>query len=407
MQKKALFAVTAVAVVAIVCAAVAVSGCIDNKSGDAKVELLYSGAGSMPGLLSTGQVDGYIIWQPFVAVADVSGIGKVVSYSEDLPPAGTWTDHTCCVFGANSKAIENKELSTSLTALMTLANKYINDNPEKAALLTADWLFANQKMNYGDVSVSSEDVMRASIPTIKFSSDVTDKWKKSNYDFVLSQRELGIVKSKLASTDEAATNDLLYEFSIYESAVKQIEEGKFATPAKSSAVSIGYLPSDHDAPLFVLIKDWTYFKDNYNCYLKPTEEKAGKISNAELYINGEKVCDVKLVEGSAGPALMTLLQQNQIQYAVAGTPPFVTAIDQSSGENTLKILSPIMMNGSGLVVSNGSPAKDWNSFIEWVKARSAEGKNVVIADPQLGSIQDVQIKAALESSGIAYSVKSA
>ncbi|MDO5845146.1 MAG: ABC transporter substrate-binding protein, partial [Methanocorpusculum sp.] len=100
--------------------------------------------------------------------------------------------------------------------------------------------------------------------------------------------------------------------------------------------------------------------------------------------------------------LMTLLLQDNIQYAVAGTPPYVSAIDQSSDGMGLKILSPIMMNGSGLVVSNDSPATNWNSFVEWIKARSAEGKNVIIADPQRGSIQDVQIKAALESAGIKY-----
>ena len=35
------------------------------------------------------------------------------------------------------------------------------------------------------------------------------------------------------------------------------------------------------------------------------------------------------------------------------------------------------------------------------------GKPVVIADPQLGSIQDVQLKEALDSAGIGYATKSA
>ena len=42
-----------------------------------------------------------------------------------------------------------------------------------------------------------------------------------------------------------------------------------------------------------------------------------------------------------------------------------------------------------------------------VAAAVAEGKPVVIADPQLGSIQDVQLKAALDSAGIGYTTKSA
>ena len=52
------------------------------------------------------------------------------------------------------------------------------------------------------------------------------------------------------------------------------------------------------------------------------------------------------------------------------------------------------------MASMNSPANDWESFVQWVTDRSAAGDNVVIADPQLGSIQDVQLKAALKDAGI-------
>ncbi|MCK9313392.1 MAG: ABC transporter substrate-binding protein, partial [Methanocorpusculum sp.] len=325
------------------------AGCTDNGSENATVEILYTGAGTMPGLLATGQIDGYMIWQPFVAVALEGNIGKLISYSQDLPPAGSLTNHTCCVFGANTQALENKEVSASLTALMLLANTYINANPEQAAADTSDWLFSSQDMTYGNVTVSSNDVMNSSIPTIKFTSEVTESWVDSNEKFIQSQRELGLLTSKLASTSKTESAALLYDFTPYNSAVSQIESGNFITPAKTSTISIGYLPSDHDAPLFVLLKDWEYFKETYNTYLKPVTEKTGKITDAELYVNGQKIADVKLVEGSGGPQLMTLLQQGAIQYAIAGTAPFISAIDKSSGDMGLKIISPIMLEGSGLV----------------------------------------------------------
>jgi NitT/TauT family transport system substrate-binding protein len=129
-------------------------------------------------------------------------------------------------------------------------------------------------------------------------------------------------------------------------------------------------------------------------------DKAGKISEAELYINGKKIADVKFVEGSGGSQLMTLLSQNSIQYAVAGTSPYIGAIDKSTGVVSLKILAPIQLGGSGLVASMNSPANNWASFVQWVSDRSEAGNNVVIADPQLGSVQDVQLKAALKDAGI-------
>ena len=404
MQKKHFILAAALLCLAVVFSA----GCVDNGGSGEKVEILYAGVGNMPQLLESGAVDAAIAWQPFVAVMEEGQIGKVISYSEDLPPAGKWEGHTCCVFGANSYALANPEIAADMTALMILGNEYITANPDKSAVLIADWLFANQDLTYGGVTVNSVDVMDASIPTIKFSGEVTDAWIESNEDFVQSQRDLGLVTGKLANTNSEETKGLLFDFGPYEAAQGIVESGKFLEPSTSvKEISVGYLASDHDGPLFVLLKDWKFFKDNYNTYLKPVTEKVGKIDKAELYINGKKVCDVKLIEGSAGPQLMTLLQQNQIQYAVAGTPPFVSAVDKSTSAVDIKILSPIMMNGSGLVVSDEAPADDWNSFIAWVKERSAEGKPVVIADPQLGSIQDVQLKAALDSAGIGYTTKSA
>ena len=126
MQKKHFVFAAAV----LLCLAVVFSaGCVDNGTSGDKVEILYAGVGNMPQLLESGAVDAAIAWQPFVAVIEEGKIGKVISYSEDLPPEGKWEGHTCCVFGANSNALANPEVAADLTALMILGNEYITANP--------------------------------------------------------------------------------------------------------------------------------------------------------------------------------------------------------------------------------------------------------------------------------------
>jgi len=404
MQKKILMFLAA----AVFClAAVLSAGCVSdsgNSSYDATVEVVEIPAAQQISSLSLGTVDVMMNWQPYVAASTVSGIGKVVSYSQDLPRSdnGSWAEHTCCVFGANKQGLENKELTTVLTGLMLAANDYITANPDDAAVYVSDWIYGSTDPEYGGKTVKGVDILKASLPTIKFSTEVSDTWKNSNYEFLTIQRDLGTIVKNLKSTTKEETEDIIYDFTAYNEA-KKILKDKSAFPTPSSKeITIGYLLSDHDAPLFVLVKNWQYFKDNYNAYLKPVSDRAGAVDKAELYVNGIKVCDVKLVQGNGGPYLMTLLQSGSMQYAVAGTSPFLSSIDTQPG---LKILSPVMTEGSGLVVGINAPANNWNEFVSWAKQANASGKNLIAAIPQTNSIQDVQLKSALASANIEYKVK--
>ncbi len=404
MQKKYFLPLLGVLVIL---AIVFSAGCTgSNTSGNPVVEVVEVSAAQQINSLALNQIDGMINWQPNIAAATVSGIGKVVSYSQDLPrsDAGTWAEHTCCVFGGNEAGLKNADLATVLTGLMLLGNNYITKHPNEVGAAVANWMYGTTDPTYGTKTVSAIEIIKASLPTIKFSTALTDSWKNSNYEFVGIQRDLGTLVNNLKSTSREETESIIYDFEPYYAAKKTIDEkGKFPVPT-SGTVKIGYLLCDHDSPLFVLLKNWEYFKDNYNAYLKPVSGKDGAIDNAELYVDDKKICDVKIIQGSGGPNLMTLLQTNEIQYAIAGTPPFLSSIDTLKG---LKIISPIMTEGSALVVGAGAKASTWNEFVAWAKERNAAGKNLVIAVPQFNSIQDVQLKSALESAGLQYLKKSA
>ena len=389
---------TAIALVAIALVLLT-AGCTQPKTAEPQVTILYSSVGQMPQLLATDQIDGYIAWQPFVAVGDKSGIAKIVSYSQNLPPPGIWEDHSCDSLVARDDVLAaNPELANVLSAILIEATNYTTNNPDRAAQISADWIFGNSDLKYGNITVKSLDVERASIPTITFTNDPSKEWLESNDQFIGALKNIGFITGKLNTSSTEQTRSLLYNFGPLEKGKAMLQTKTFVTPPDTTKmISIGYLMSDHDAPLFVAIKDWKYFQDNYGFALKPQTDASGKVEKADLIVNNQKVADVKLVKGETGAQLMTIMGSNTIDFAVAGTPPTISAIDKGT---PIKILFPLHTEGSALVVSAKYPVSDWNSFIALVKQRSIEGNPVKIAVPQ-GSIQDVQLKYALKDSGVA------
>ena len=87
------------------------------------------GQKTMPQLLSTGQLDAVIAWQPTPAVIESEGIGKVVIYSGDLPPKGMWKNHPCCVMVASEDALKNKNYAVhQFLKLIVLSAKEMEKN---------------------------------------------------------------------------------------------------------------------------------------------------------------------------------------------------------------------------------------------------------------------------------------
>jgi ABC-type nitrate/sulfonate/bicarbonate transport system substrate-binding protein len=392
------------ALIGVIALTILIAGCVTPTPPEkaAQVTLLYANVGQMPQLLATGQVDGYMAWQPFVSVADVTGLGTIVSYSQNLPPEGIWEDHSCDSLVARDVIVAaNPDTTQALATLLTKATDYTAQNPERAAEISAEWIFGRNNLTFGNISVDPIMIEKASIPTIKFTNDPSPQWQNSNMLFIDALKDIGYITGSLANATPEQRQALLYNFNPYNKTKSITGPGQLTTPSgETQKINIGYLLSDHDAPFFVAIKEWRYFNDTYGVALRPVSDTYGKVDAAELIVNGAKVADVQLVRGDSGAQLMTLMGSNSIDFAVAGTPPTITAIDKGT---PIKILFPMHTEGSGLVVSSSAPVKDWNSFITWVQDRSTQGKPVKIAVAPKGSIQDVQLSYALEQSGITVS----
>jgi len=286
-----------------------------------------------------------------------------------------------------------------MAAQTILANKFLTDNPDKASVDLAEFLAGSGNFTYGNVSVSSTQVLKDAIPTVRYTTDPTPQWISQTKNFTATQIALGYINGKLKNASVADMNSVLFNFGPYTNAQEMIKNNKIVTPAKlSQPVGIGYLKGDmHGGAIMIAVKEWQYFNDTYGIALKPRDLTAARPDVADLIVNGVPVAEIHLVPADAGPQLMQVEATGSVVMGYAGVPPALASIDKGS---PIHILMPINTEGSGLVSAINSPGTDWNSFMNWAAQRSASGKPLKIAAPSKGSIQDVMLKAALESSGV-------
>jgi NitT/TauT family transport system substrate-binding protein len=102
-------------------------------SGDAsaskkEVKLVVLAPADMPAALASGKVSGFIVAEPFNALAEVNGIGKVLRFSGDV-----WRDHACCVTVIRGDLIKNNpEAAQAVVDSIAKAQLWLNSNRSSA-----------------------------------------------------------------------------------------------------------------------------------------------------------------------------------------------------------------------------------------------------------------------------------
>jgi NitT/TauT family transport system substrate-binding protein len=96
----------------------------------------------MPFALSSGQVAGYCVAEPFGAKAVELSVGKVLYESADL-----WENSMCCVLVLNEKFIDgNRKTAGKFVEVYKKAGKYIGENKESVYKLTRKQLNISKKV---------------------------------------------------------------------------------------------------------------------------------------------------------------------------------------------------------------------------------------------------------------------
>lgn len=96
-----------------------------------EVNLIVLAPSDMPPALASGQIAGYIVAEPFNALAETQSVGKILRFTGDV-----WRNHACCVVFMQQKDLDERpEWSQSVVNAIVKAQAWIRDNRAETARL--------------------------------------------------------------------------------------------------------------------------------------------------------------------------------------------------------------------------------------------------------------------------------
>lgn len=106
-----------------------------NPSAEAgTVKLVVMAPPDMPPALANGSIAGYIVADPFNAVAELNDIGKVLRFTGDV-----WLNHACCVAVMHEDAIaERPEWAQATVNALVAAQQFAASNRNETATLLSE-----------------------------------------------------------------------------------------------------------------------------------------------------------------------------------------------------------------------------------------------------------------------------
>lgn len=173
----------------------------NNENPEARVVLVnVHGSENLFALLQNGIIDGFVINQPLVAMAEVRKIGRLLVPLSELPPAGRWTGIPCCALAGNEAFVRKHPREVeALLALLMRANLHVKENPQRSAAQIADWLGI------------APEIEEKSIPTINYSNAFDHNWHRGVEQWLDTMIEAGELQGRVREARQAGeVDDLLY-----------------------------------------------------------------------------------------------------------------------------------------------------------------------------------------------------
>ena len=177
-----------------------ISGCLGSKennqlTSDIPINLVKMSGQDMVQRLGTGEIAGFIMWEPYPAIAITKGFGKPLIYSGRI-----WNEHPCCVVAYDyswyKKTNNSDEILKRMALVQLKSVEYINNAKQVDSKDHEDLI--NYTMDFGGMTdriaanlslADVEFVYNTNIPdTSTFIEKIQefgifdpDKWNQSGY----------------------------------------------------------------------------------------------------------------------------------------------------------------------------------------------------------------------------------
>ena len=133
-----------------------------------KVSIIILKPPEMIGALKTGQIDGFIAWEPYPAKAKTMGVGQVLLTSNEI-----WKDHPCCVLIADDgfRKLRPADVEGMVKAHVE-ATDFIHKFPEEAVKIG---------MKYTGMD---EETVRTAMKNVKYTYELSIDGETEYVDFL-------------------------------------------------------------------------------------------------------------------------------------------------------------------------------------------------------------------------------
>jgi len=369
MDKKILMAIVVAAVVVVAVVAAAFILRPEGRTGTVYYDTSIT-VPNMKAALSTGLIDGFISWEPFVSEASMDDTGEVLMWSSEMMP-----NHPCCVVVASTNFLETEDGPD-------LTKRFL-----KAHMDATEWMLtANQDHDSAEytllVTLAQEFTLRNSSVVSAAMSHLEYKYEMDS-SFTTALEEFTDMYIDLNITTNAAIADMGYD-SVSDFADSYANETLLAEagdiePSSTilGTVRLGYLVGD-------------------------IHQMAQFVANDPRVLDGDKSIfekyglEVAAAEGapfSSGGAEMDAFVAGDVDIGYLGAPPAI--VKHLNGGAKTTIVAQANIEGSGLVVAKNSGIESLDDLV-----------NKTIAVPNVSSIQFLLLKIALEERGYDFVVKS-